>query len=587
MNQLAAPLAVALDHHQSGRFAEAEAGYQHVLGKQPDHVDALHYMGVLLHQRGDNEGAAKLLDRALSLALDASACWSNRGLVAAAQDDLTLAVECYERALSIDPDFENARNNLGVALQKQMRFDEAIGQYETLIAQSPGNLEARSNLGVTLASAKRYEDALAVYRETLARYPDHATARFGAANALREIKRYDEAVAELKLVLAQRPDHFEAWVNLGTSLGFSGHFEEAEQAYRTALTLRDDPKIHVCVGAAIGSQGKFLEEEAYYLHALDMQPDLADAKHNLALLSLRRGEFEKGWALHEIRWSSSKYVKPVVPGVAEWKGESLDGRTLLLVGEQGHGDQIQFARYATALAGMGAIVDMWVPEAIVELVRSVKGVRNVFSTGSSLGYDFWAPTMSVAHHLSKTLPEPLADVPYMSVSSERVGTWPGRVSRLARKRRKIGIVWAGSPTFGNDQFRSMPLSAFAPLADIPKTAWFSLQKGPAREQLTAGEPPMKLYDLTDKLQSFADTAALIEQLDLVITVDTAVAHVAGAIGKPVWLLLPANWDWRWMMNRDDSPWYPSARLFKQTRLGHWDEPIAAVKAALLNESASS
>jgi hypothetical protein len=255
---------------------------------------------------------------------------------------------------------------------------------------------------------------------------------------------------------------------------------------------------------------------------------------------------------------------------------------VLLVGEQGHGDQIQFARYAAALAAMGAVIDMWVPESIRELVQSVEGVRQVFSQGSTIGYDYWTPTMSVPHHLSDTVPDVVAKVPYMSVSEERVGKWPGRVSRLARKRRKVGVVWAGSPTFGNDQFRSMPLSAFAPLADIPKVAWFSLQKGPARDQLTGGESPLKLYDLTEQLGNFADTAALIEQLDLVITVDTAVAHVAGALGKPVWIMLPANWDWRWMMNRDDSPWYPSARLFKQSTLGRWDEPVAAVRAALMS-----
>lgn len=580
MNQLAAPLALALDHHQSGRLAEAEKGYRAILGKQPDHVDALHYLGVLMHQRGDNESAAKLLDHALSLALDASVCWSNRGLVAAGQGDLPFAVECYERALSIDPQFDNARNNLGSALQKQNRFDEAIGQYETLLAHSPGNLDARSNLGVTLASARRYEDALEVYRKVLERDPADFTARFGAANALRDLKRYDEAAVDLRLALASKPDHFEAWVNLGTSLGYAGRYPEADVAYRKALTLRDDPQIHACVGAVVGSQGRFTEEESHYRHALTLQPDHADAQHNLALLQLRRGNFREGWALHEVRWRSSKYTPLVIPGIPEWKGEPLDGRTVLLVGEQGHGDQIQFARYATVLAEMGATVDVWVPDAIGELVQSVKSVRHVFSAGSTVGYDFWTPTMSVPHHLSATLPDALAMIPYMSVSQERIGKWPGRVSRLARKRRKVGVVWAGSPGFGNDRFRSMPLSALAPLADLPGIAWFSLQKGPARDQLTSGDSPLKLHDLTDKLDNFADTAALIEQLDLVITVDTAVAHVAGALGKPVWLLLPANWDWRWMTDRDDSPWYPSARLFKQTELGQWDAPVAAVKAAL-------
>jgi tetratricopeptide (TPR) repeat protein len=581
MNQLAAPLALSLDHHQSGRLAEAESGYRAILKELPDHVDALHYLGVLLHQHGDNEGAAKLLDRALALALDASACWSNRGLVSGALGDLPHAVECQERALAIDPAFANARNNLGVALHKQGRYAEAIEQFQIVLAQTPDFVDAQLNLGASLARAKRYDEALAAYRAAIVQHPDNFDALFGEGNALRELERFDEAVKSLKKALALKPDHFEASVNLGTTLGLHGRFVEAEAAYRRALQLRDDPQIHVCVGAAIGSQGRFREEESYYLHALTLEPDHADAQHNLALLNLRRGDFKEGWALHEVRWRSSKYQPLNIPVIPEWRGESLKGRTLLLVGEQGHGDQMQFARYATVLAQMGATVDMWVPENIVELVQSVKGVRRAITAGSTEGYDFWTPSMSVPHHLAEVVPGVLANTPYMSVSAERIGEWPARVAKLAGKRLKIGIVWAGSPTFGNDRYRSMPFSAWSPLAEVADTAWFSLQKGKARDQLASADCALKPYDLTDMVDNFADTAALIEQLDLVMTVDTSVAHLAGALGKPVWVFLPANYDWRWMLDRDDSPWYPGMRLFKQTTLGDWTQPVAAAKAALM------
>ncbi|QIE22006.1 Photosystem I assembly protein Ycf3 [Caballeronia sp. SBC1] len=581
MNQLAEPLAVALDLHQAGHMAEAESGYRAILKEHPDHVDALHYLGVLLHQRGDNEGAAKWLDRALGLAPHGSACWSNRGLVAAALGDLPHAVECYERALAIDPAFANARNNLGTALQKQGRFDESIEQLQTLLAQDPDFIDARLNLGSTLASAKRYDEALAAYRETLARDPSNFHAHFGEGNALRELKRFDESVASLRRALALKPDHFEANVNLGTTLGLCGKFVEAEAQYRRALTLRDDPQIHVCVGATIGSQGRFEEEEPYYRHALTLAPDHADALHNLALLQLRRGNFKEGWALHEVRWRSSKYKPMSVPGVPEWRGESLKGKTLLVAGEQGHGDMMQFARYVTMLEKMGATVDMWVPENIVELIQSVPGMHTALHLGPTHGYDFWVPSMSVPHHLAERVPAVLADIPYMSVSAERIGSWPERVKKLAGTRRKIGIVWAGSPTFGNDQFRSMPFAAWSPFAEVANTEWFSLQKGAARDQLSQPGCALRPHDLTDDIHDFADTAALIEQLDLVITVDTSVAHLAGALGKPVWVFLPANYDWRWMLDRDDSPWYPRTRLFKQTTLGDWTEPVARAKAALM------
>jgi tetratricopeptide (TPR) repeat protein len=574
------PLSVALDHHQAGRLAEAEAGYRAILKDHPDHVDALHYLGVLLYQRGEHEQAAHVLDRALALALDASACWSNRGLVAAALGDTAHAIECQERALAIDPLFSNARNNLGVALQKRGLLDEAIEQYQTLLAHDPDFSDARMNLGATLASMKRYNEALLVFREEIARHPDNATAHFGEGNALRELKRFDEALASLRRAIKLNPRHFEAHVNLGTTLGVFGRFEEAEAAYRHALTLRDDPQIHVCVGAAIGSQGRFNEEAPYYRHALALSPGHADAQHNLALMHLRRGEFREGWALHEVRWRSSKYTPIVIPGVPQWRGEPLEGRTLLLVGEQGHGDQLQFCRYATVLAQMGASVDALVPQNIAELVQSVKGVRRTVVDATNGDYDFWTPTMSVPHLLSDIVPDVLAEIPYLSVSAERIGEWPARVAALAGGRRRVGVVWAGSPGFANDRYRSMPFAALAPLADLPGIEWFSLQKGPARDQLAGSTSAMKPHDLTDQIHDFADTAALIEQLDLVLTVDTSVAHLAGALGKPVWVFLPANYDWRWMLDRDDSPWYPTLRLFKQTTLGDWTEPVQRAKAVL-------
>jgi len=296
---------------------------------------------------------------------------------------------------------------------------------------------------------------------------------------------------------------------------------------------------------------------------------------------LRRGNFKEGWALHEVRWRSSKYKAIHVPGVPEWRGESLQGKTLLVVGEQGHGDMMQFVRYVPVLAQMGATVDMRVPENIVELIQSVRGVRRAFAHGPTDQYDFWTPSMSVPHRVAELVPGVPADTPYMSVSAKRIGKWPARVKKLAGGRRKIGMVWAGSPTFGNDQFRSMPFAAWSPLADVTNTAWFSLQKGAARDQLSHAGCALKPHDLTDDIHDFSDTAALIEQLDLVMTVDTSVAHLAGALGKPVWVFLPANNDWRWMQNRDDSPWYPHTRLFKQTTLGDWTAPVAQAKGALM------
>jgi tetratricopeptide (TPR) repeat protein len=578
MPETLTPLNVALDHHQAGRLDQAEAAYRGIIEAHPGHAEALHYLGVLLHQLGQHESAAGLLDRVLVLSPGSAACWSNRGLVAAALGDAPFAVDCHERALLIDPSFANAANNLGVALQQVGREGEALDAYRRAIALQPGFIDARTNLGATLARLRRHEDALAVYREALERDAANASAHFGAGNALRELGHLDDAIQSLQRAVELAPGHFESRVNLGTTLGLRGRFVEAEAQYRHALTLRDDPQIHVCVDATLGARGRFHDEEAHYRRALTLDPDHADAQHNLALLHLRRGEFAKGWALYEKRWQASKYARIEVPGIVEWKGEPIAGRKLLLVGEQGHGDQLHFVRYATVLEQMGATVDALVPRNIAELVGGARGVNRVLIEKPQQGYDFWTPMMSVPYRVASTEPGVPAGHPYLHVSAARIGEWPRRVSKRAGERRRVGIVWAGSPTFANDRFRSMPLAALDTLAGVPDVAWFSLQKGAARVQLEGSA--LKPHDLTDHVEDFADTAALVEQLDLVITVDTSVAHLAGAFGKPVWVLLPANHDWRWMLDRDDSPWYPTMRLFRQTTLGDWAPVVESVRGAL-------
>jgi tetratricopeptide (TPR) repeat protein len=579
MSHMLSPVAVALADHRDGRLDQAEEGYRRILEQHPDDAYALHLLGVLLHQTGRHASAAETLDRALTLSPHDAACWSNRGLVAAALDDMRFAIEAQRHALAIDASFANARNNLGVALHENGQTDEAIDHYRQLIAERPDYLDAYTNLASALASMKRHDEALEACQAALAVDSANAGAHFRAGNALRELHRYDEAIEHLQRAIDFAPGHFESHVNLGTTFGLAGRFADAEARYRHALTLRDDPQIHACVGAAVGSQGRFHEEERHYRRALEIDANHADAQHNLALLNLRIGNLRTGWALYESRWRSSKYTPITVDGIPEWRGEPIAGRRLLLVGEQGYGDQLQFVRYATALGRMGAMVDARVPSAIAELVASVEGVRNVIrGTPDPKHYDFWLPMMSAPYRVADIEPGVPGHTPYLSVSKARIGDWPERIAELAGNRRRIGLAWAGSPTFANDRFRSMRFAELSALADVPDIAWFSLQKGPASAQIAGSLAP---HDLTARLNDFADTAALIEQLDLLITVDTSVAHLAGALGKPVWLMLPLNYDWRWMTGRDNSPWYPGMRLFKQTTLGDWTSVVDRVRIALL------
>ncbi len=604
--------AAALDAHRAGRLADAESRYRRLLAGDPDHADALHYCGVVRHQMGDHEAAAALIDRALRAAPLDAGCWSHRGLVALALGQRDTAIACLREALRIEPRFADASNNLGIVLQDAGALGQAIDQYRAALAANPAFVAARVNLGSALAKLGRHDEALAAYRDALALDPDDADTHFNAGNAHQARGELDEAIASFRRAIRLRPGFARALVNLGTALGRSGDYGAAEVCYREAV--RHDPGAAnlVCVGAALGAQGRNDEEEHWYRRALELDPQHADARQNLVWLQLKRGEYRAGWAGYVQRWRAADYDTPSVEGIAPWRGEALDNRTLLLVHEQGFGDQLQFIRYASVLHACGASVDVCVPPQLLRLAQSVPGVRRAWSGVPAGSYDFWLSMMDAPAWVGTELATIPAEVPYLQPARADVELWHARVQtaagepvrtkrratnpdaqasamktqrrKTARVARKIGLVWAGNPGFYNDRNRSLALaSLWLPLADTPNVSWFALQKGVARDQIAALPDTRNapcLHDFTVDLHDFADTAALIMNLDLVITVDTAVAHLAGALGQPVWILVPANAEWRWLEHRSDSPWYPSARLFRQRKLGAWASVIDEVRRAL-------
>lgn len=579
------PLAdTALDAHRAGRLEDAAFLYRDALAVDPDNVTALHYYGVLRHQRGEHIAAAELIDRALGVDPADSACWSNRGLVAAALGDHDYALRCYRYALQLRPHFADARNNLAVALQAKGEFEGAIHHYRQALAIDPSRADTHLNLGIALSKLERYDEALASYRAALKLDPQSAAAHFSAGNALQAKGDAPEAIARFRRALELRSDFADAHVNLGSLLGKAGDYPGAEQHYRRAVAVTPNATNLVCLGASLGAQGRHDEEEVFYRRALALEPNQPDAHHNLAWLHLKRGEYREGWAEYAKRWRASDYESIRVEGIPEWRGEPIDGRRVLLVREQGFGDQLQFLRYARVLEQMGATVDACVKPPLLELAQRVPGLRRAWTGTPGGDYDFWVPVMSVPSCVGTELSTIPADVPYVFADEARTATWRERVRAVAGTRRKIGLVWAGSPTFGNDRYRSMPFDALAPLVALNDVAWFSLQKGPAQAQLAAASADVQPHDFTNDLHDFSDTAALIANLDLVIAVDTGVAHLTGALGKPVWIMLPANSDWRWLENRSDSPWYPTARLFRQTTLGDWRPVVASMLDALRGEA---
>lgn len=579
---LTALIDAALEAHQAGRLDSAESFYREALTLDSAHTGALHYFGVLHYQRGAHDIAASLMSRALKLDRHDAACWSNRGLVAAALGHLDEAMICYDQALQLQPDFADAHNNFGAALQAQGALLEAVEHYRLALASNPMLLDAHLNLGTALNKLARFDEALACYRHVLSLDPASAEAHFSAGNTHQARGNHGAAIASFEQAVALRADYAEAHVNLGSLIGKLGDYAGAESHYRRAVALKPIPTHLVCLGGSLGAQGRLDEEEGFYRQALALDPHYADAHQNLAWLLLKRGDYKQGWAEFALRWRKTDYDAIAVPGVPEWRGEPLEGRRLLLVGEQGFGDHFQFMRFANVLAQRGASVDLCVREPLLPLVERVAGVHRAYSGEPDGDYDFWVPMMSIPSCLGMDLSTLPADVPYLSADKTKIKAWRKRLGAADKSKRKVGVVWAGSPTFGNDRYRSMTLTDLSALSELKNVAWYALQKGPAHAQLAGAPSAFGAHDFTAELNNFEDTAALIMNLDLVIAVDTGVAHLAGALGKPVWLLLPANSDWRWLESRSESPWYPGMRLFRQAVLGDWAPVVTCVAEALRN-----
>jgi Tfp pilus assembly protein PilF len=466
-------------------------------------------------------------------------------------------------------------------LQAQGALEEAVQHYREALAIDPSVVDVHVNLGSALNKLGHHDDAYAHYRIALSLDPHSAQAHFNAGNAQQARGHFTAAAEHFRHAIAAAPAFADAHVNLGTALGKLGKYRDAEQHYRQAVALNSNAINLVCVGASLGAQGRHDEEEQFYRAALALEPEQPDAHQNLAWLYLKRGDYRQGWAEYAKRWRASDYEAIAVAGIPEWRGEPINGKRILLVREQGFGDQFQFLRYARVLAERGAIVDVCVRAPLVEVAQRVPGVRRVWTGTPGGDYDFWISLMSVPSCVGTELHTIPATVPYLFADPVKAAHWRKRLSDTVGAQPKIGLVWAGSPTFGNDRYRSMPLAALAPLFELAGVAWLNLQKGAAHAQLAALPEAIRPLDFTAELDDFADTAALIDNLDLVITVDTAVAHLTGAMGKPVWVMLPANSDWRWLENRSDSPWYPTARLFRQTTLGDWAAVIDSMRDALV------
>jgi tetratricopeptide (TPR) repeat protein/ADP-heptose:LPS heptosyltransferase len=537
---------LVLVYQQLGRHDEAIDCLRHKVHLLPNSAEAHHQLGNALRTAGRYEEALASYQHALRIKPDFPDVYHSLGLTLSKLSRRDDAANAYRKAIDLKPDFASAYNNLGIIYLDRGKQAEAIKNFRQAIRLQAESPEAHNNLGIALAELDKQEEAVVCYREALRLRPDYAEAHNNIGNALRDLGQVDEAIARFNDALRLKPEYAEAYNNLGIALVIENRLEDAV---------------------------------ALYGRALELKPDYPDARKNRSLAWLAQGDFQQGWREYEFRWHN-KHMPPRKFAQPRWDGSPLAGRTIMIYPEQGLGDSIQFVRFLPLLQQQGGKVVFECQRALVNLLSSCRGFDALVPEKTPLPpFDVQAPMMSLPHLLGVHSEAVPAEAPYIFPEPNRIRLWGQLLAHLSGF--KVGIAWQGNPRFKADRHRSVPLRHFAPLASVPGVRLISLQKGKGTEQMaSAGFRLLELGNDLDKAGAFLDTAAIMQNLDLVITSDTAIAHLAGALGVPVWVAVTFAPDWRWMRNRTDSPWYPTMRLFRQPKRADWPSVFAQMKDAL-------
>lgn len=533
--------------------------------------------GIDLHGKGI-EGALTAMKTT-----DPAAAHFDRGNALLQSRRLEEALASYDQALAIAPDHAAAHAQRGGVLKLMKRPAEAEDDLRRALALDSDLFDAHYNLGNLLRETRRFSEAEACFRHVLELQPRLHQAHNNLGLVVGELGRVEEAVMHFSRAIELKPDYVDSFVNLGHALRMTGDAAKAEAACRRALSLAPgNATVFLNLGLALQDLGRHDEALACFRRSGACNPNYAKAILCEALALLQAGNLADGFEKYEARWRTGE-LRPRHPPALQWHNGSLAGQRILLHAEQGLGDTIQFLRYVPLVANAGGALILEVQKALLPLAARLPCRTTLIAQGEPLpGFDLHCPLMSLARAFGATLGNiPSNQNPYLSAAPTRVADWHRRLPATAAL--KIGIAWVGNPVHPTDRFRSIRLSALAPLFDIPGIHWYSLQVGRRSADLGAGRY-RAITDLSNALTDFGETAAAITNLDLVVSVDTAVAHLAGALGKPVWVMLPFAADWRWLLDRSDSPWYPTMRLFRQRAPGDWDDVVAKVATALGQKS---
>jgi tetratricopeptide (TPR) repeat protein len=613
----------ALVHHGARCLVEAASLYRKALSVDPDHFDALHLLGVVHQQMGDSNSAVELIEHAISLSPENGSAHSNLGLAYRTLNLLDKADACFAKAVQLNPSSSEALNNLGNLRKESGRLADAEECYRKALAVDPAASVIWKNLGQVVQRARRLDEALNCYRKALEHQPDDAMVLTDIGTIHMARSELSEAEHCFRHALQLNGDNVEAMCNLGAVLARLDRFGEAEQSCRRALAARpNDPDTlnnvasvllqisalddaEVCcrsalsirhgqastqntMGRILSARGRPAEAEECFRLAMQLAPESSAVRYNLSILALIRGDYGEGFLLYESRFDAMQCNGRFAPATQalladnrRWHGEPLSGKRLLIWTEQGYGDSLMMLRYLPMLKerGVGEVIVLC--ERVLErVVGSISGMENGVSCMQTVAadrFDLHCPIMSLPLLFETTLECIPNRVPYIAVPDEMAEAWKGRLASNARIR--VGLAWAGSRTLQDDARRSIPLSAFAPILRLPSVQFVSLQKEGGAEEIAGWRGQIENW--MDDCEDFMDTAALVRSLDLVITVDSAVAHLAGALGTPVWLLNRFGSEWRWGRVSEHSPWYPSMRIYRQQEGEGWNRVISRVADALV------
>lgn len=565
---------------QAGRLDEAEQICRQLLHVDPQSADARYLLGDICWHQNKREEAADHYRQVLQMRPGDPHALIQLGVLCRGLGRIPEAIDLLRSAVRVRPDLPVAHHHLGVILVQVGYRDEGEAALRQALAMQPDSADGYVTLGIVLVGRKAWDEAEECFRRALALRPGVAEIYLRLGAVLREQRRREEAVTMLREAVRLQPRWAEAHNQLGTAYYDQGRFPEAEACYAEAVRL--EPGLvwaHNNWGNACREQGKLDEALGHFQAALARDPQSAMAHWNRALTWLAQGDYTQGWSEFEWRWQCIQprqaFAQPA------WDGGPVAGKTVLVWIEQGYGDQIQFIRYARLLKGRGARVVVECAAALAPLFATCPGVDEVVIEGAPRPiFDVEVPVLSLPRLFGTTPATVPAQVPYLSAPPARVEQWRARLG--SRPAFTVGVAWQGNPRHGWDQLRSFRLAQLAPLAEIEGVRLVSLQTGFGSEQVV--DAPFPVTALDDDAgaggRDFADTAAIVQCLDLVISADTAPAHLAGALARPVWVALAPGADWRWLRDREDNLWYPTVRQFWQRRLGDWDEVFARMAGEL-------